>query len=87
MSTQLDDYLREAVVTDNDPGVALEWMEAAVDAIVIIATAGISVGGGLLPALPTWVTSAPGAMRRATFTNDVVTYCAAVGGGRVGQLE
>ena len=87
MSTQLDDYLREAVVTDNDPGVALEWMEAAVDAIVIIANAGISVGGGLLPALPTWVTSAPGAMRRATFTNDVVTYCAAVGGGRVGQLE
>jgi hypothetical protein len=84
MSTQLDDYLRGAVVTDDDPGVALEWIEAAVDVFVIIANK--APGGVVLPALPAWITSAQGAMSRATFTNDVVTYCAAVGGGPVGVI-
>ena len=83
---QLNDYLRKAVVTDDDPGLLLEWDEAVVDAFVAIANTGIAVSGGPLPARPTWITSAAGAMSRATFTNDVVTYCAAVGGGRVGVV-
>ena len=86
MSLQLDDYLSKAVVTDDDPALLFEWNEAAVDAFVVIANAGLAVGGGQLPALPTWITSAAGAMSRSTFTNDVVAYCAAVGGGHVGVV-
>ncbi len=86
LSLQIDDYLQEVVVTEDDPGLLLEWDEAAVDAFVIIANTGIADGGGPLPAHPAWITSAPGAMSRATFTNDVVTYCAAVAGGRVGVV-
>ena len=83
---QLEDYLREAVVTDDDPAILLDWSEAVVDAFVAIANAGKGAGGGPLPALPTWVTSAAGAMSRASFTRDVITFCSAVGGGSVGVV-
>jgi hypothetical protein len=78
--------LEKAVITFDDPGICVEWDEAAVDAFVVIANLGNAAGGGPLPAAPALITSAAGAMSRATFTNDVIAFCAAVGGGRVGVI-
>ena len=65
--------MTKVVVSKDDPGLRLEWTEAAVDAFMVIANAGIDVGGGLLLARLTWIMSAARAVSRATFTNDVIS--------------
>ena len=65
--------MTKVVVSKDDPGLRLEWNEAAVDAFMVIANAGIDVVGGLLPARLTWIMSAARAVSRATFTNDVIS--------------
>ena len=39
-----------------------------------------------LPPIPAWITSNAGAMTAATLTNDIITFCAATGGGRAGRV-
>jgi hypothetical protein len=86
LSIQLDDYLREAVVTDDGPGLLLDWDEAVVDAFVASQPTQESLLAVVCYLRVLLGSRVAGTMSRATFTNDVVTYCAAVGGGRVGVI-
>jgi hypothetical protein len=81
---QLDEIIKHAVVSDEDPSLLIDWDD---EALAIFATScNNNLSTGSSGRYPPWITSQAGTMTARSFAHDFVRYLATCAGGSAGKV-